>query len=173
VVRRGHFAAVLAGWAALTLAAGAARAETCKYQDAEGRIIYSNVPMKGAKKVMCFEPLAPVPAPAQKRKAQGPADFPKVDRGQQKQRDEGRRRILEEELLAEESRLADARKALEEGKQTPEVYTRQVTGPDGRLTTQTLRNVPKYEAKIRALENEVELHERNVEALRKELGNLR
>jgi hypothetical protein len=155
------------------LAAASARAETCKYEDPEGRVVYSNVPMKGAKKVMCFEPLDPVPPPKQKQKAPGPADFPKVDRNQQKLRDESRRNILQDELMAEEARLADARKALEEGKQTPEMATRQVTGPDGKLTTQTFRNLPKYEAKVKALENEVQLHERNVEALKKELGNLK
>ncbi|HEX6828253.1 MAG TPA: DUF4124 domain-containing protein [Burkholderiales bacterium] len=155
------------------LVAVPARAETCKYEDPEGRIVYSNVPMKGAKKVMCFEPLEPVPPAKQKRKAQGPTDFPKVDRGVQKQRDDNRRKILEEELLAEETRLADARKALEEGKQAPEVSTRQVAGADGKVTTQTFRNVPKYQAKVKALENDVQLHERNVEALKKELGNLK
>jgi hypothetical protein len=41
------------------------------------------------------------------------------------------------------------------------------------MTTQTFRNVPKYEAKVKALEDEVQLHERNVEALKKELGNLK
>lgn len=173
LMRRGLSLPGLAGCALLALAVGAARAETCKYEDPEGRIVYSNVPMKGAKKVMCFEPLAPVPPPTQKQKAQGPADFPKVDRNQQKQRDDARRKILEDELLAEEARLADARKALEEGKQKPEVSTRQVTGPDGKVSTQTFRNVPKYEAKVNALENEVQLHERNVEALKKELGNLK
>lgn len=173
LMRRSLSGTIIAGWALLALAAFPARAETCKYEDAEGRIVYSNVPMKGAKKVMCFEPLEPVPPPKQKKKAQGPADFPKVDRSQQKQRDDSRRKILEEELLAEEARLADARRALEEGKQTPEVSTRQVAGPDGRATTQTFRNLPKYEAKVKALENEVQLHERNVEALKKELGNLK
>ncbi|HEX9180977.1 MAG TPA: DUF4124 domain-containing protein [Burkholderiales bacterium] len=173
LMRRKLPGAVFAGCALLALTAAVARAETCKYEDAEGRIVYSNVPMKGAKKVMCFEPLAPVPPPKQKQKAQGPADFPKVDRNQQKQRDASRRKILEDELLAEEARLADARKALEEGKQKPEVTTRQVAGPDGRTSTQTFRNVPKYEAKVKTLENEVQLHERNVEALKKELGNLK
>lgn len=173
LMRRGFPLSVIAGCALLVLAAVPARAETCKYEDPEGRIVYSNVPMKGAKKVMCFEPPAPVPPPKQKQKAQGPADFPKVDRNQQKQRDEARRKILEDELMAEEARLADARKALEEGKQKPEVTTRQVAGPGGKMTTQTFRNVPKYEAKVNALENEVQLHERNVEALKKELGNLK
>jgi hypothetical protein len=166
-------AAALAAPLLLVLAAAPAPAETCKYEDREGRIIYSNVPMKGAKKVMCFEPLEALPPAKQKRRAQGPADFPRVEPGIQRQRDENRRRILEEELRAEELRLDDARKALEEGRQKPEVYTRQVVGPDGRVTTQTLRNVPRYEAKVRALEEEVRLHELNVEALKKELGNLR
>ena len=159
----------------LLLAVPAARAETCKYEDAEGRIIYSNVAQQGMKKVICFEPPEPAPAPPakQKRKAQGPADFPKVDPATQKARDENRRRILQEELAAEDARLADARRALEEGRQVPETYSRQVVAPDGKVTTQTFRNVPKYEAKVRGLEEDVKLHERNIEALRKELGNLK
>ncbi|HSD59388.1 MAG TPA: DUF4124 domain-containing protein [Burkholderiales bacterium] len=158
---------------ALLLAVPVAQAETCKYEDAEGRIIYSNMPQKGLKKVICFEPMEPVPPPKQKRKAQGPADFPKVDPTTQKARDENRRRILEEELAAEEVRLGDARRALEEGKQVPETYTRQVVGLDGKVSTQTFRNVPKYEAKVRGLEEDIRLHERNIDALRKELGNLK
>ncbi len=172
-----HASLKAAAAAALLLAVPAARAETCKYEDAEGRIIYSNVSQPGMKKVICFEPPEPPPAPAsaakQKRKATGPADFPKVDAGTQKARDDNRRRILREELAAEDARLADARRALEEGRQVPETYTRQVVAPDGKVTTQTFRNVPKYEAKVRGLEDDVRLHERNIEALRKELGNLK
>ena len=38
------------------LAASAAAAETCKYVDKEGRVTYSNVPIKGARKLSCFQP---------------------------------------------------------------------------------------------------------------------
>ena len=45
-------------------------AETCKYLDSEGRVIYSNTPNsppKGATKVKCFEDPSPKPTPANAR----------------------------------------------------------------------------------------------------------
>ncbi len=153
----------------------AAAADICKYVDAEGRVTFSNVPVKNAKKLECIKSLAPAPPPKQKSK--GPADFPKVDASAQKTRDEVRRKILSEELAAEQERLAQARLALEDGRQKPEVYEKQVTvtGTDGkpRVVTQTFRDVSKYEEKIRNLEAEVARHERNVEALNKEMEYLK
>lgn len=155
----------------------AAAADICKYEDAEGRVTFSNVPVKNAKKLACFESPAPAPPPKQKQKNKGPADFPKVDAGAQKSRDDVRRKILSEELSAEQARLEQARQALEQGRQEPEVYEKQVTvtGPDGkpRVVTQTFRDLPKYEEKIRRLEADVARHERNVEALNKEMEFLK
>jgi len=165
--------------AALSLAdftpAGAAK--ICKYEDAEGRITFSNVAVQNAKRLDCFESPDPVPPARQKQKNKGPDDFPKVDAGAQKSRDDLRRRILTEELAAERARLDQARQALSEGKQNPEVYQKQVTmtGPDGkpRVVTQTFRDESRQEEKIRNLESEVARHERNVEALNKELEYLK
>lgn len=116
------------------LAATAAYGEIYKHVDAQGRVTYSNVPIKGATKLN-LEPLTTVPAPRAKTSAPSPAGFPKVDNETQKKRDDTRRKILEEELAAEEKLLADAAKG-----QSRE---------------------------------EIDLHEKNVSALRKELANLK
>ncbi|MFA5241970.1 MAG: DUF4124 domain-containing protein [Sulfuricella sp.] len=112
----------------------ASHAEIYKHVDAQGRVTYSNVPIKGATKLN-LEPLTTVPGPRAKTSAPTPASFPKVDSDTQKKRDDTRRKILEEELATEEKLLADAAK-----KQSKE---------------------------------EIDLHEKNVSALKKELSSLK
>ena len=111
-----------------------AHAEIYKHVDAQGRVTYSNVPIKGATKLN-LEPLATAPGPRAKTSTPTPANFPRVDSDTQKKRDDTRRKILEEELAAEEKLLTDAAK----GKS----------------------------------KEEIELHEKNVSALKKELSNLK
>lgn len=139
-------------------------AQTCKYVDAEGRVTFANVPVKNARQVMCFDPV-PTPAPkrvtpAQRAPSAG-ADgsvTARIDASTQRRRDEDRRRILEQEL-AEEQRLLDAARLLlsREGS---------TSGQSGASVSQVLENLgPAYEAAKR--------HERNIDAIRKELGTIR
>lgn len=88
-------------------AMNAVHAEIYKQVDAQGRVTYSNVPMKGAVKLN-LEPLNTVPATRPKTSVASPPGFPKVDGDTQKKRDDTRRKILEEELAAEEKLLAEA-----------------------------------------------------------------
>jgi uncharacterized protein DUF4124 len=150
-------------------------ADICKYEDQEGRITFSNVPIKGAKKMTCFEPLSPVPAAKQKRRNQGPADFPKVDANTQKTRDESRRKILVDELSQENGRLDEARQALDEERRKAKQNVASAPAPEGnaRAQGQIVRRDPKGDERIKVLQDDVVLHERNVEALKKELGNLK
>jgi len=113
-----------------------AHGEIYKQVDANGRVTYSNVPMKGATRLN-LEPINTVPASRSRTAAPSPDGFPKVDSDTQKKRDDTRRKILEDELSAEEKLLADARKKPSKDK------------------------------------DEVELHEKNVAALKKELANLK
>lgn len=138
---------------------GLAQADIYKYVDEDGHVTYSSTPIKGAKKLK-LEPLPTMVPPA---RTTSPADFPKVDRAKQKERDEMRRKILQDELDAEEKLLAEAQKSLEEA--SPEVFR----GPDGR----TYRNVAKYEEKIGKINEQIELHQNNIEALKTELSKLK
>ena len=96
-------------------------------------------------------------------KTKSPKDFPKVDDATQKDRDETRRQILQDELDAEEKLLAESRRNLENI--SPEVYK----GPDGK----TYRNVAKYEENTKRLSQQVDIHQKNVEALKTELSKLK
>ena len=98
--------------------------------------------------------VAPVPGPA--RSAGG---FPRVDPQTQKGRDDVRRRVLQDELAAEEKLLAQSRTEYADGAPPPLAEER--------------ANSDKYRERIARLRQAVTLHERNVEALRKEIAGLR
>lgn len=138
--------------------ASLAQAEIYKRVDANGHVTYSSEPMKGGKR------LDLLPLPTMQPPSSGPKDFPKVDSQTQKNRDSTRRTILEDELASEEKLLSEARQKLQEAESNPEVYR----GSDGK----TYRNVAKFEEKVKAAKDEVDIHEQNVRALKTELSNL-
>ena len=142
---------------------GWAQADIYKHVDADGHVTYSSTPTKGAKKLN-LEPLSTSSPPARARNS-SPSDFPRVDHNTQRNRDDTRRKILEDELATEDKLLGEARHNLKAGEGNPEVFT----GEDGK----TYRNVAKYEEKIKALQEQVTLHEKNIEALKTELSKLR
>lgn len=157
----------------MLLAAGTAAADTCKYQDADGRIIYSNLPIKGAKKLSCFGfDNAPQPQ-APRAKQATPSNFPRVDANTQKQRDDTRRKILEDELAAEQQALEQAKKEYAEGEADPEVFKTTIVGKNGKPQTVTRRNVAGFEEKMKNLQANVDLHQKNVEMLQQELARLK
>jgi Domain of unknown function (DUF4124) len=151
----------------MTFAACTARADIYKFVDDQGVTTYTNVPSRlpasGASKVAVDPPPPPVPAgapsnPQARAKPSSPANFPRVDSETQKQRDSTRRQILEDELKSEEKLLDEARLAAAEGEATRQ-------GDE--------RNYQKYLDRVQKLKDEVEQHEKNVAALRRELANLR
>ena len=147
------------------LTCGAAAAETCKYIDADGRTIYSNIPIKRARKVACFQPPTPVDVPnpgsAAGTKAAAPAgtaERPRVDASTQRQRDGNRRQILEDELAREQEALAAAKKALAD--------QQALAAPGGRMDAAADERTKSYS-------DAVTLHEKNIASLRQELANLK
>ena len=150
-----------------------AQAEIYKTIDANGNVTYSNVKLKGAKKLN-LEPADTSFGTGSSSGASGegkrasqaknptPASFPKVDAGTQNQRDGKRKEILQGELDAEKKALGDAKKAYAEGESNPEVFKTK----DGK----TLRNVPKFEEKMKSLQADVNAHQRNIDLLQKEIN---
>jgi uncharacterized protein (DUF3084 family) len=80
-----------------------------------------------------------------------------VSANTQKQRDSGRSSILESELSNEKKSLADAEKALAEGRAM-------------RLGNE--RNYAKYQERVRGLEKTVQERQQNVQAIQKELNRM-
>jgi hypothetical protein len=133
-----------------------ASAEIYKQVDENGRVTYSNQPMKGAKKLDLPE-ISTIPG-QKGQQANATANFPKVDGKTQKDRDDMRRRILEDELRTEEKALSESQAALQEGEAT-------------RLGDE--RNYQKYLDRIQGLKDAVAQHEKNVDAIRRELAAIR
>ena len=153
-------------WCAAVVCAPAAWAQgsVCKYIDADGNIVFSNLPPeKGQRKISCIggdEPRkATAPAPAPARGTPAPAGFPKVDADTQRSRDDMRRKVLSEELTAEEKLLVEARTTYANGAPVP--------------LPEEQRNAEKYRERIARLRQSLQLHERNIEALRRELSATR
>lgn len=97
------------------------------------------------------------PMPASGASSTG-AGFPRVDVGTQKARDTDRRRILEDELASEQGALEAAHRQL--GEQD-----------DGRRGNE--RASQKMSERLQPFRDKIQLHERNVEALKREISNLR
>ncbi|UCH50336.1 MAG: DUF4124 domain-containing protein [Betaproteobacteria bacterium] len=150
------------------LYAASAWAEICMFQDAQGNVTYTNVAAaapKGAKKIRCFQVESPPPVSSdapqrtESRRTEPPGrDFPTVDRETQRERDAERLRILEQELAAEQRRLAQARQELQEQESVR-------TGEE--------RNYQRFLDRVQPYQEAVETHERNVQALQREINNLR
>ena len=142
----------------LLLAAAPALAETCKYVDSEGRIIYSNVPIKRARKVTCFQAPAPPPEPSALAAVPPTATDtgrPRVEAGTQRKRDQDRRTILEDELAREQKALDDAKKALAE----------QET-----LRSGDERSYSRVQERLKPFQDAVAAHEKNISSIRQELA---
>jgi hypothetical protein len=132
------------------------RTEIYKCVDASGRAAYTNDPREtqGRKCQLVTTQINVAPPPP---KPAASAAFPKesvADRASARGR---QREILEKELAAEQADLAKARQALAEQEAVR-------TGDE--------RNYAKVLERLQPFKDRVETHEKNVEALRRELANL-
>lgn len=151
---------------ALGVAANA-QAEIYKCVEEGGRITYSNAQSKDCTRLNVGPPNS-VPSAkgaAGNARTATPSGFPRVDPNTQRARDDERRRILDLELTNEQNGLEEARKALAEQEALVLPEERNVGGRG--------INGDKVEQRVRPFRDKVALHERNIEALRKEIGNLR
>ncbi|CAH1746978.1 conserved exported protein of unknown function [Thauera humireducens] len=144
-----------------------AQAEVYKCTDAEGRITYTNDRnvARGCKALDTDQTISTVPAPV-RRPTTGPAasptgtpsGFPRVSPADQRARDDSRRQVLEAELATEEGALTAAEQALAEQESV-------------RMGDE--RNYQKVLDRLQPFKDKVELHKRNIEALRREISGLR
>ena len=104
--------------------------------------------------------------------------YPNVDSATQRKRDDVRRRILEEELRQEEKLLAEVRGQLREEQQNPTLVqavrlAQETTQPTPAQQLEMRRSVEKASTKIRTLQQSAGQHEKNLDAIRKEISALR
>ena len=153
---RGIVVAAFALWAA-----SGAHAEICKYSDPDGNVHYSNLPPeKGWKRLSCtVGDDTTVRRPAGTAGTPTPPGFPRVNPETQRGRDDVRRKVLGEELATEEKLLAEARTAYADGAPVP--------------LPEEKADAEKYRVRIGKLRQTVNLHEKNVEALKKEIATVK
>ncbi|GAB4117854.1 MAG: hypothetical protein Fur0026_06520 [Sideroxydans sp.] len=140
-----------------------AHAEIYKHVGKDGRVTYSSEPVKGARKLQ-LDPLNTMPS-SKARPRESSSEFARVDKETQNQRDDRRRKILEDELASEQAALGAAREKLQVAQDTPMVYQN--------ANGQTFRNVAQYEENVRLAQEAVKAHEENIKALQTELANLK
>lgn len=143
-----------------------AQADTLyKCQDADGRTTYTNQKTgKNCEIISQDKPVSTFSAPPKRPPQATPSDFPRVKEDQQKARDNDRRAILEKELANEQKNLATAKRELTEQEN--------LVAPDERIAGGGIQG-GKREARIQTYRDKVQLHERNIESIRKEIANLK
>ena len=125
--------------------------------DANGVKTYGNVgDGKGCKKID-LPGLTTFPANSNRKAAKAPSDFPKVDDSTQKKRDAERKQILDDELRAEQKKLADLNAQYNNGE--PERQGGE-------------RNFAKYQERTESLKGDVNRAQQNVDALQREINGL-
>lgn len=141
------------------LAVPLARADVFKCVDEDGHVTYTNTkPSPKAKCSQLSRDQRVSTVPGRATSTPSPAGFPKVDGDTQKARDSDRRKILEQELAAEQKSLEQAKKDLAEQEA---------------IRTGDERNYQRVLDRLQPFKDKVALHERNIEALQKEIRNLR
>lgn len=154
----------------------AAQAQGAVYKcvDEQGRVEFTDTARRGCKALdlpgyappppRASAPIPGVPIPAVRPVSPGPASavspasFPRVDTAQQRARDDDRREILNDELRIEQKKLADLRRDFNNGE--PERQGNE-------------RNYAKYQERVASMRDEIGRTERNIEALQREISNIR
>lgn len=141
--------------------AAPAQAEIYKYVDENGQVTFTDVYRKGAKRIEL--PGAPAPlqsvgkAPA-RASGPSPANFPRIDAGTQKRRDDIRRQVLQDEIDGERRNADEARRQLALGERMQ---------PGERATDAS------YLSRVNKLRASVQQHEQNIVSIQRELANLK
>jgi hypothetical protein len=206
----------IASIALLASTSALAQSAIYKHVDENGRITYTNKPMKGAVQ-MELEPLTTIPStPNGVLKPQAVAakaplaekaepievngkeslaasarpavavvtpvssrtTIASIEPGVQRKRDDDRRKILENELSQEEQSLNALRASIIQEQQNPTLVAavraaQQAESPSPAQMVEMRNALDKASGRIRGLQATAAEHEKNIEALKKELGALK
>jgi hypothetical protein len=142
----------------LAMPASAQLTEIFKCRDARGHWTYTN-DRRQAEKEKCELVASQINvSPAQKaaRPASSPSNFPRESSAERAAGKGRQREILQQELASEEAALTKARQALAEQESVR-------SGDE--------RNYARVEERLKPFKESVESHQKNIEALRREIAN--
>jgi hypothetical protein len=150
---------------AILMLATPAWGQVYRCTDAEGHVTITNVLIdKTNCKRMQVEVDSAVPSPIDSNKRRPgaaatptPPDFPSVSADEQNTRNDARRTILNQELADEQQKLENAKNQLSTQEKVPA----------------GMEDAAKRETRLRPFREAIARHERNIEDLNRELGNLR
>ena len=145
---------------AVLLAAGSnAQADVWKCVDAQGSVAYTNTrpSTQGCKLLSQDQPVSTVKG-SRAASAATPGNFPRVDNNTQRERDLSRRQILEKELAQEQEQLDKAKKTLAEQEA---------------MRNGDEKNYQRVLDRLKPFQDRVAEHQRNVDAIRQEIGKLK
>jgi hypothetical protein len=165
---RKHAMPLLALAAAVAALHAPARAQTVVYKcvDQNGRVEFTDTSKAGCRVLDLPDYIVPAPRTRPPVTRQGgvpapavsPANFPRVDSAQQRARDDDRREILNDELRNEEKKLAELKRDFHNGE--PERQGNE-------------RNYAKYQERVAQMRDSIGRAEKNVDALKREIANIR
>ncbi|WP_255517642.1 DUF4124 domain-containing protein [Herbaspirillum sp. SJZ107] len=127
----------------------------CKALDLPG---YIPAPPQAARPNPAPSPAVTMRQGAARPAGASPSNFPRVDTSTQRARDDDRREILNEELRAEEKKLADLKRDFNNGE--PERQGNE-------------KNYAKYQERVAGMRDDIGRAEKNVEAIKREIANTR
>ena len=142
----------------LAMPAAAQVTEIFKCRDAQGRWTYTN-DRRQAEKEKCEVVASQInvtPAPKAARPASSPSNFPRESSAERASAKGRQREILQQELASEEAALAKAKQALAEQESVR-------SGDE--------RNYARVEERLKPYQETVDNHQKNIEALRREIAN--
>lgn len=107
-----------------------------------------------------------------------PTNIASIEPQVQKKREDDRRRILEQELTQEEQSLNETRDSISQEQQNPALVAavraaQTASDPSPTQMVEMRNSIEKASGRIRGLQATAAEHEKNIEALRKELGALK
>jgi hypothetical protein len=138
----------------LAMPAAAQVTEIFKCRDAQGRWTYTN-DRRQAEKDKCEQVTTQINV-APPQKGARPSNFPRESSAERAAGKGRQREILQQELASEEAALTNARQALAEQEA--------IRGGDE-------RNYARVEERLKPFQEAVDGHQKNVEALRREIAN--
>ncbi len=142
------------------------QATVYKCVDAQGRVELTDTAKPGCKPLdlpgfIAAPPqhrMAPPTRQGSAPPAAAPGNFPRVSSAEQRARDDDRRAILADELRNEETKLGELKRVFNNGE--PE----RVGGE---------KNYAKYQARVAQMRDDIARSEQNIEALRREIANIK
>jgi hypothetical protein len=156
-LKKALLASCAAGLAALARQSAFADTDIFQCTDASGRIEYKNTgETKGCKKIV-VEPVVVPGAKVANNTPRNTPNFPIVDAATQKSRDTDRRKILEDELNTQRTKMAQLQKDYNNGE--PER-----TGDE--------RNYQRYLDKVQQMKDTISRTQSDIDSIQGEIGKL-